>query len=76
MPKIKSHKGTAKRIRVSGGKQRKFVRRKATQSHFNAREDGSTVRLKRKDSEVSETSVKKLKVLLPYSLKKANNKTS
>lgn len=74
MPKIRTHKATAKRIRVTGGKKRVFVSRHATQGHFNAREDGSTVRLKRKDTAVDKTHVKRLKKLLPYSQKKSNKR--
>ncbi|MDP2587302.1 MAG: 50S ribosomal protein L35 [bacterium] len=66
MPKIKTHKASAKRFKATGGKKAKFMRRKAGQGHFNAREDGNTVRLKRKDQEVHPTDAKRLKVLLPY----------
>jgi ribosomal protein L35 len=67
MPKIKTHRATSKRIRLSGGRKRKFMQRHATQGHFNAREDGETVRLKRRDREVDSTHVKRLKKLLAYS---------
>lgn len=68
MPKIKTHRASAKRFRVTGGKgkKRKYMRRRATQGHFNAREDGETVRLKRTDNQVHPTMAKRLKVLIPY----------
>ena len=66
MPKIKTHKASAKRFKVTGGKKRKYMRRKATQAHFNARADGSAVRLKRRDKEIQSSDAKRLKVLIPY----------
>lgn len=47
MPKVKTHKATAKRFRMSKGG--KLIRRKAGQGHFNARESGVTTRSKRRD---------------------------
>ncbi len=66
MPKIKTHRASAKRFKKTGGKHGKFMKRMATQGHFNAREDGTTVRLKRVDHEVHPSDAKRLKVLLPY----------
>lgn len=66
MPKLKTHRAAAKRFRVSGGRAKKFMRRKASQNHFNARESGETVRLKRKDMEVHKSVEPGLRKLLPY----------
>ena len=71
MPKLKTHRATAKRIRVTGGRLRKFMRRQATQDHFNAREDGTTVRLKRRDVEVDASLKRQLRKLLPYARNRA-----
>lgn len=51
MPKIKTHKATAKRFTVSGAG--KVLRRKAGQDHFNARESGKVKRNKRRDISAS-----------------------
>lgn len=42
MPKMKTHKGTAKRFRVTGSG--KLVRKQAGMSHFNAKKSGSRKR--------------------------------
>ena len=47
MPKIKTHKATAKRFTMTGAG--KVLRRKSGQDHFNARETGNTKRNKRRD---------------------------
>ncbi len=44
MPKIKTHKATAKRFTIT--KTGKIKQRKAGQDHFNARESGNTKRKK------------------------------
>ncbi|MDD5291192.1 MAG: 50S ribosomal protein L35 [Patescibacteria group bacterium] len=63
MPKIKTHKATAKRFMIT---RNKIKRRKAGQGHFNSRERGNTTRNKRRDIEASETNIKTIKRLLPY----------
>lgn len=65
--KIKTHKGTAKRIKVTGGKKKKYIERRTTQDHFNAKESGNKTRAKRNDQQVDKTSRKHIKRLLPYS---------
>lgn len=65
MPKIKTHKATAKRFTIT--KNKKVKRRKAGQDHFNSRESGNTTRRKRRDIEADKTNVKTIKRLLPYS---------
>jgi large subunit ribosomal protein L35 len=63
MPKIKTHKATAKRFKVT--KTKKVVKRTAGQAHFNGKEAGSTRRKKRSDKSVGcETIAKTIKTLL------------
>ena len=47
MPKMKTHKGTAKRFKVK--KSGKIIKRTDGQDHFNSRESGKTKRNKRSD---------------------------
>jgi len=65
MPKLKTHKATSKRFKIS--KSDKVIKRKAGQDHFNSRESGNTVRNKRRDVKMTEADHKNIKVLLPYS---------
>ena len=64
MPKIKTHKATAKRFHVTASS--KLKKRKAGQDHFNARESGNTKRKKRLDISADGTLVKTIKTLTPY----------
>jgi large subunit ribosomal protein L35 len=64
MPKIKTHKATAKRYSVTGSG--KLKRRKAGQDHFNAKESGKVTRLKRRDIGTDKTNTKTIKILMPY----------
>lgn len=64
MPKIKTHKATAKRFKLTGAK--KLKQRKAGQDHFNARETGKTTRTKRRDISTTGTLVKTIKTLAQY----------
>jgi len=64
MPKIKTHKATAKRIVITKGN--KLKRKKAGQDHFNARETGNTKRNKRRDIGISKRDEKNIKNLIPY----------
>ena len=59
MPKLKTHKATAKRYRVT--KKGKIIKRTAGQNHFNARENGKTGRNKKSDVTLS---VKNNRVML------------
>lgn len=65
MPKIKTHKATAKRFKITG--QKKLKRRKSGQDHFNARESGNITRRKRRDIKADKTDIKTIKKLIPYS---------
>ncbi|RMD58896.1 50S ribosomal protein L35 [Candidatus Parcubacteria bacterium] len=64
MPKIKTHKATVKRFKITPS--RKIKQRKAGQDHFNARESGKIKRNKRRDIDTSKTLNKTIKALLPY----------
>ena len=64
MPKIKTHKATAKRFTVT--KTKKIKHRKAGQGHFNARETGQVTRMKRRDVDATKTLEKTIKTLMPY----------
>ncbi len=64
MPKIKTHKASAKRFKIT--KNNKIIRRKGGQDHFNARESGTTTRSKRRDITVSKSDRKNIKTLIPY----------
>ena len=62
MTKIKTHKATAKRFKVTGAG--KLKRRKAGQDHYNARESGNTKRSKRRDINNDKTVEKTIKQLM------------
>ena len=64
MPKIKTHKATNKRFRLTASN--KLKKRKAGQDHFNARETGNTTRKKRLDIDADSTLEKTIKTLIPY----------
>jgi large subunit ribosomal protein L35 len=63
VPKVKTHQGTAKRIKKT--KTGKLISRSAGQDHFNSRESGNTTKNKRRDIVLSKTN-NKLKALIPY----------
>lgn len=65
MPKIKTHKATAKRFDVMK-KSKKIKAKKAGQDHYNARENGKTKRNKRSDIDFSSSFDKTIKKLMPY----------
>ena len=64
MPKMKTHKAAAKRIKVT--KNGKFLKRAAGQDHFNARDTGQSTMRKRRDVLVPHATSQTLKSLLPY----------
>lgn len=71
MPKIKTHKATKKRFRLSkpkksNSKNRKIIMRKVGQDHFNANESSKKTRKKRKDIKISKSNIKNIKKLIPY----------
>ncbi|MDP2736661.1 MAG: 50S ribosomal protein L35 [bacterium] len=69
MPKIKTHKATAKRFKVT--KNEKILKRKAGQDHFNSRESGKVKRNKRRDICISNTERRVIKQLMPYNYAKS-----
>jgi len=68
MPKLKTHKATVKRYRLSGAKKgkKKIIRRKAGQDHFNAHESGKITMNKRRDISAHKSTTKTIKQLTLY----------
>jgi ribosomal protein L35 len=64
MPKIKTHKATVKRFKITGS--HKVTQRKAGQDHFNSRESGNTTRNKRLDIQADTTLTKTIKTLAQF----------
>jgi large subunit ribosomal protein L35 len=60
--KVKTHKASAKRFRVTA--RGKFMKRTAGQDHFNARESGVVTRAKRRDTEIAKVNVPAIKKLI------------
>jgi len=65
MPKMKTHKSSAKRFKVSSSG--KVIRSKAYKSHILTKKTAKRKRNLRKDTTVSSAEAKNVKVLLPYS---------
>ena len=63
MPKVKTHKGTAKRIRIS--KTGKLIARSVGQDHFNSRDTGKTTKNKRRD-QILGPGNERIKQLIPH----------
>jgi large subunit ribosomal protein L35 len=63
MPKMKTHKATAKRFKKT--KTGKVMKLTCGQAHFNARESGNTRRNKRSKQVFSKTMAAKIQVALP-----------
>ncbi|PIP33607.1 50S ribosomal protein L35 [Candidatus Falkowbacteria bacterium CG_4_10_14_0_2_um_filter_48_10] len=64
MPKVKTHKATAKRFTIT--KKNKIKARKSGHDHFNAHESGRIVRQKRLDINLDKDLHKTIKFLMPY----------
>jgi len=65
MPKLKTHKATSKKFRIT--KKKKVMRRKCGQNHYNSKETGKTGRIKKKDLRLFKTDEKNvLQRGLPY----------
>lgn len=64
MPKMKSHRGAAKRFKITG--TGKIKRAKAFKSHILTKKSSKTKRNLRKTGYVSDTQEKIIKKLLPY----------
>lgn len=66
--KLKTHKTTAKKVKVTKGKKKKkYLTKHAGQDHFNARESGKVGRRKRRDKPISKADEKNIRHALPYS---------
>lgn len=65
MPKLKTRKAVAKRVRVT--KTGKLKIRSGAQDHFNSRETGKKKRNKRRDKDLANVNHKNIKKALPYS---------
>ncbi len=63
MQKLKTHKATAKRYRVT--KTGKIEKRTSGQNHFNSRENGNTGRNKKSDMIMSKTLNRIMQINLP-----------
>lgn len=63
MPKLKTHKATSKRFRVT--KKGKIIKRTAGQNHFNSRENGKVGRNKKSDVVMSTTLNRIIQMTLP-----------
>lgn len=64
MPKMKTHRGAAKRYRVTGSGRVK--RAKANKSHILTKKSTKRKRNLRKKAYISEAEVKNVKKLIPY----------
>ncbi|NPV52034.1 MAG: 50S ribosomal protein L35 [Firmicutes bacterium] len=64
MPKLKTHRGAAKRFKVSGSG--KIIRFKAFKSHILEKKSPKTKRNLRKQAVMSPGDAKKVKKLVPY----------
>lgn len=63
-PKLKTHRGAAKRFKVTG--TGKIVRRKAGGNHILTKKNSRRKRALKKDALVAETEKKNIKQLIPY----------
>jgi len=64
MPKMKTHRGAAKRVRKTGSG--KFKRNKAFTSHILTKKSAKRKRNLRKGTLVNKSEAKKLVTILPY----------
>ena len=64
MPKMKTHRSSAKRFKVTGSG--KVMRRKSFRKHLLVGKDGSRVRRISGESTVSESDSKRVRDALPY----------
>lgn len=65
MPKIKTHRGAAKRFKFTGSG--KLLRRKAFHSHILTKKTPKRKRALRQATLVDSANLKQIKTLLPYS---------
>ncbi|NCO04537.1 MAG: hypothetical protein GW939_00130 [Candidatus Magasanikbacteria bacterium] len=68
MPKLKTDKAIAKRLKIKRSKNgMKVIKRTDGQDHFNGRESGKTRRNKRSDNTITSAITKTIRRALPYS---------
>lgn len=65
MPKLKTHKATAKRFKKT--KTGKIIKRTSGQNHFNSKESGKIGRNKKSDLVMSPTLKRIMQINLPHS---------
>ena len=65
MPKLKTRKSVAKKVKITGSG--KLKTRAAGQNHYNSRNTGDQTRSKRQDNDVYPAVAKNIKAALPYS---------
>ncbi len=66
MPKMKTHRGAAKRFKITGS-GKKIKRSKAYHSHILGKKTSKRKRRLRKEGFVDKTELKRVKKLIPYS---------
>jgi len=67
MPKLKTHKATAKRFQIKKSKKGiTILKRNDGQDHFNSRESGKTKRNKKTDNTMSRTMKKTILRAMPH----------
>lgn len=64
MPKLKTHKGAAKRFKVTG--TGKIMRRKACKSHLLTGKSSKRTKSLRRSTLIDETQYKAMRSLIPY----------
>lgn len=64
MPKLKTHKGTKARVKITG--RGKVMAMRAGKRHLNAKKSGKRVRQGRRDLILAKTEADRIKRLLPY----------
>ena len=64
MPKMKTHRGAAKRVKITG--TGKLKRSKSLTNHFLTKKSAKTKRKLRKSGLVSKSDLKRVRKLLPY----------
>jgi len=63
MPKMKTHKALADRVKITGSG--KVLKRHAGQDHFNSRDTGKVGRRKKRDNTMSKAHAKAIQTLIP-----------
>jgi large subunit ribosomal protein L35 len=64
MPKLKTHKGTKARVKITGRGKVKAMR--SGKRHLSYKKSGKTIRQGRTDLVIAEADAKRIRQLLPY----------